>query len=89
MHPETPPPPSYSAHLKGGKKKRRKSQAAELPKKFPHRVKPPTQGEQSLKSEISYALCTNVFEQRVPTAPETNQYTRHKSRHAYISYPYT
>ena len=29
-------PPSYPAHLKGGKKKRIKSQAAELPKEFPH-----------------------------------------------------
>ena len=29
------PPPSYPAPLKSGKKRRRKSQAAELPKKFP------------------------------------------------------
>ena len=32
VHPETPP--SHPASLKGGKKKRRKSRAAELPKKF-------------------------------------------------------
>ena len=40
VHPKTPHPPSYAAHLKGGKKKRRKSQAAELPKEFSCGEKP-------------------------------------------------
>ena len=49
VHPENPPPPS-PAPLKGRKKKRWKSRAAELPKKFPRGAKPPAQGEQSLKA---------------------------------------
>ena len=51
------PLPPYSAHLKGGKKKRRKSQAVELPKKFSRGAWPPGQGEQSLKGEIVFVPC--------------------------------
>ena len=54
------PPPLKPAHLKGGKKKRRKSQAAKLPKEFPRGEKSSAQGEQSLKGEISSFLYTNV-----------------------------
>ena len=50
-----PPTPSHPAPLKGGMKKR-KSRAAELPKKFPRGVKPPAQGEQSLKGMTFYVL---------------------------------
>ena len=50
-------PPSYAAPLKGGKKRRRKSQAAELPKKFPRGEQPPGQGEQSLKGVIFSVPC--------------------------------
>ena len=89
VHPETPPPPSYPAPLKGGKKKRRKSQAAELPKKFPRGARPPGQGEQSQKGEISFVLCRIFSYRKVPTAPESNQHKSHKSCPLYRSYPYT
>ena len=47
-----PPPPSSPAHLKGGKKK--KTQEAKLPKKFPRKGKSKAQKEQSLKGEKMY-----------------------------------
>ena len=50
VHPETPS--SHLAPLKGGKK-RRKSRAAELSKKFPRGEKPQAQREQSLKGMTS------------------------------------
>ena len=87
VHPENPP--SYPAHLKGGKNQRRKSQAAELPKKFLRGARPPGQGEQSLKGVIFYVPCRSSFLQKVPTAPESNQHKSHKSCLLYISYPYT
>ena len=45
------PPPSSPAHLKGGKKKKKKTQEAKLPKKFPRKGKSKAQKEQSLKGE--------------------------------------
>ena len=54
VHPETPP--SHPAPMKGGKKRRRKSWAAELLKKFPRGVKPPAQGKQSLKGVTFFVL---------------------------------
>ena len=57
MHPETPP--SSPAHLKGGKKKKKKTQEAKLPKKFPRKGKSKAQKEQSLKGEkMSYTKRT-------------------------------
>ena len=48
-------PPSSPAHLKGGKKKKKKTQEAKLPKKFPRKGKSKAQKEQSLKGEkMSY-----------------------------------
>ena len=53
-----PPPPSSPAHLKGGKKKK-KTQEAKLPKKFPRKGKSKAQKEQSLKGEkMSYTKRT-------------------------------
>ena len=52
VHPETPP--ASPAHLKGGKKKKKKSQGAKLPKKFPCGGKSAEQGEQSLKGDVSF-----------------------------------
>ena len=52
MHPETPP--SSPAHLRGGKKKKKKTQEAKLPKKFPRKGKSKAQKEQSLKGEKMY-----------------------------------
>ena len=52
------PPPSSPAHLKGGKKKK-KTQEAKLPKKFPRKGKSKAQKEQSLKGEkMSYTKRT-------------------------------
>ena len=57
MHPETPP--SSPAHLKGGKKKKKKTQEAKLPKKFPRKGESKVQKEQSLKGEkMSYTKRT-------------------------------
>ena len=51
-------PPSSPAHLKGGKKKK-KTQEAKLPKKFPRKGKSKAQREQSLKGEkMSYTKRT-------------------------------
>ena len=58
VHPETPP--ASPAPLKGGKKKKKKSQGAKLPKKFPRGERSAAQGEQSLKGEISSFLYKNV-----------------------------
>ena len=44
-------PPLFPAHLKGGKKKKKKTQEAKLPKKFPRKGKSKAQKEQSLKGE--------------------------------------
>ena len=53
------PPPSSPAHLKGGKKKKKKTQEAKLPKKFPRKGKSKAQKEQSLKGEkMSYTKRT-------------------------------
>ena len=52
VHPETPP--SSPAHLRGGKKKKKKTQEAKLPKKFPRKGKSKAQKEQSLKGEKMY-----------------------------------
>ena len=53
--------PSCPAHLKGGKKKRRKSQDAKHPKEFPCGEKPTAQVEQSLKDvKASYVLCKSA-----------------------------
>ena len=52
-------PPSSPAHLKGGKKKKEKTQEAKLPKKFPRKGKSKAQKEQSLKGEkMSYTKRT-------------------------------
>ena len=52
-------PPSSPAHLKGGKKKKKKTQEAKLPKKFPRKGKSKAQKEQSLKGEkMSYTKRT-------------------------------
>ena len=58
VHPETPASPP--APLKGGKRKKRKSQGAKLPKKFPRGERSAEQGEQSLKGDVSSFLCRNV-----------------------------
>ena len=68
------PPPSSPAHLKGGKKKKKKTQEAKLPKKFPRKGKSKAQKEQSLKGEkMSYTKRTLST---VPPEPKT-QSTRH------------
>ena len=54
VHPETPPP--SPARLKGGKRKRKKSQDAKLPKKFPCEGRSAEQGAQSLKGDV-YVPC--------------------------------
>ena len=87
VHPETTPSPP--APLKGGKKKRRKSRAAEFPKKFSRGAQPPAQEEQSLKGEIYFVPYRFFSWQKVPTAPETNQHKSHKSCHECIFCPYT
>ena len=52
-------PPSSPARLKGGKKKKKKTQEAKLPKKFPRKGKSKAQKEQSLKGEkMSYTKRT-------------------------------
>ena len=52
-------PPLFPAHLKGGKKKKKKTQEAKLPKKFPRKGKSKAQKEQSLKGEkMSYTKRT-------------------------------
>ena len=51
--PRPRPPPSSPAHLRGGKKKK-KTQEAKLPKKFPRKGKSKAQKEQSLKGEKMY-----------------------------------
>ena len=90
VHPETPP--SSPAHLNGGKEKRKKSQAAKLPKEFPHGKKPTAQVEQSLKGKnASYVLYMSASSQTVPTAPLTNlnQHKCHMSCPWCILFPYT
>ena len=65
VHPETPP--SSPAPLKGGKEKRKKSQAAKLPKELPRGKKPTLQVEQSLKGEkASCVLYRSASSQTVP-----------------------
>ena len=52
-------PPLFPAHLKGGKKKKKKTQEAKLPKKFPRKGKSKAKKEQSLKGEkMSYTKRT-------------------------------
>ena len=58
VHPETPPAPP--APLKGGKRKKKKSQGAKLPKKFPRGGRSAARGEQSLKGDVSSFLYKNV-----------------------------
>ena len=48
------PPPLPLPHLRGGKKKKKKTQEAKLPKKFPRKGKSKAQKEQSLKGEKMY-----------------------------------
>ena len=55
VHPETTP--ASPAPLKGGKKKKKKSQGAKLPKKFLRGERSAEQGEQSLKGDVSSFLC--------------------------------
>ena len=82
MHPETPP--SSPTHLKGGKKKKKKTQEAKLPKKFPRKGKSKAQKEQSLKGEkMSYKKNTST----VPPEPKT-QSTGHNMEQAQNN-PYT
>ena len=57
VHPETPP--ASPAPLKGGKKK--KSQGAKLPKKFPRGGRSAAWGEQRLKGDVSSCPDMNVF----------------------------
>ena len=85
VHPETPP--ASPAPLKGGKKK--KSQGAKLPKKFPRGEKSAVQGEQSLKGDVSSFLYGNASYKNVPTEQQTTQHKRHKSMYWCISYAYT
>ena len=68
VHPETPP--ASPAHLKGGKKKQKKSQGAKLPKKFPRGGRSAEQGAQSPKAEI-YVFCKIFSYQKEPTAQQT------------------
>ena len=65
VHPETPP--ASPAPLKGGKKKKKKSQGAKLPKKFPNGERSAAQGEQSLKGDVSSFPYRNVSHKNVPT----------------------
>ena len=78
------PPPSSPAHLKGGKKKKKKTQEAKLPKKFPRKGKSKAQKEQSLKGEkMSYTKRT------FHSSPEPKtQSTRHNMALAQYN-PYT
>ena len=82
-----PPPPS-PARLKGGKRKRKKSQDAKLPKKFPREGRSAEQGAQSLKGDV-YVPCRIFSWQKEPTAQQTTQHKSHKSCPWCISYPYT
>ena len=77
--PRDTPPPLLKC---GKKKKRRKSRAAGLPKKF-------SRGAKSLMGEIFFILCKFVSSQIIPTAPETNQHKSHKSCHTCKFCPYT
>ena len=63
VHPETPP--ASPAHLKGGKRKKKKSQGAKLPKKFPRGGRSAEQREQSLKGDVS-VLCRIFSSQSDP-----------------------
>ena len=85
VHPETPP--ASPAPLKGGKKKK-KSQGAKLPKKFPRGGKSAEQGAQSLKGDV-YVLCKNFSWQKAPTAQQTKQHKSHMSCPWCKLYPYT
>ena len=76
------------APLKGGKKKKKKSQGAKLPKKFPRGGKSAEQGAQSLKGDV-YVLCKIFSWQKAPTAQQTKQHKSHKSCPWYKLYPYT
>ena len=73
VHPETPP--ASPAPLKGGKKKK-KSQGAKLPKKFPRGERTAEQGEQSLKGASS--LYRIFSKKTIPTAQQTTQHKSHK-----------
>ena len=82
--------PASPAHLTGGKKKKRTSQPAKLPKEKTRGEKPVAQKEQSLKGEkASYDLCKRASLQTVPTAPLTNQHKCHKSFPWCKLFPYT
>ena len=74
--------PSYPAPLKGGKKRRRKSRAAELPKKFSLGAKPPAQGEQRLKGVIFKFLISSLFSKKFPLRqrPTSTKVTSHVTR---------
>ena len=73
--PETPP--SSPAHLKGGKKKKKKTQEAKLPKKFPRKGKSKAQKEQSLKGEkMSYTKRT-LPQFPLSQRPKAQDTTRH------------
>ena len=78
VHPETPP--ASPAHLKGGKKKQKKSQGAKLPKKFPRGGRSAEQGAQSPKAEI-YVLCKIFLTKKSPllSRPNSTKVTCHVS----------
>ena len=52
VHPETPP--ASPAHLKGGKKKQKKSQGAKLPKKFPRGGRSAEQGRRARRPRFTF-----------------------------------
>ena len=81
------PPPASPARLKGGKKKKKKSQGAKLPKKFPRGERSAEQGEQSLKG-VSFLYKTFSL-RKVPTAQQTTQHKSHKLSLWCRPYPYT
>ena len=76
MHPETPP--ASPAPLKGGKKKK-KSQGAKLPKKFPGGGKSAEQGAQSLKGDVYVPVGSFFFSKERPllSRPNSTKVTSH------------
>ena len=74
------PPPSSPAHLKGGKKKKKKTQEAKLPKKFPRKGK--SKAPEG-REDVLHKKNTST----VPPEPKT-QSTRHNMALAQYN-PYT
>ena len=72
------PPPASPAHLKGGKKKKKKSQGAKLPKRFPRGGKSAEQGAQSLKGDVTFLVRSFLGKKRpLLSRPNSTKVTCH------------